>query len=300
MKASLLALPLVALTAGSAFALDQPEGTGRDERIKVVYYDPGDVVAVNVSVTSATQISFGANEEIQDVACGFSQGWEFAPRRNNLYMKAKSVQGSDGNTVSPTPRQWDTNLIVTTSARVYTFQINARSERPDRNLGYDPNIAFRVEFRYPAAPAARQDAPSSTRHAATKRPSERKTIPRNWQYTMQVGPNSDAIVPSMAYDDGLFTYLRFPRTAEFPAAFVEVAGQETIVNSHVDQANPGVLVLHQLAERFTLRLGDQVVAIFNEGFDRRRDTAPVPAMQGTSAPGMRRTIKSESAGEGTP
>jgi P-type conjugative transfer protein VirB9 len=280
-----------------AFALDEPEGSGRDERIKVVYYDAGDVVAVNVSVTSATQISFGAGEEIQDIACGFSQGWEFAPRRNNLYMKARSVQGTDGSNVTPTPGKWNTNLLVTTSARVYTFQINARNERPDRTLGYDPNIAFRVEFRYPST-KSRHDAPA-TRHAATKRPVERKTIPRNWQYTMQVGPNSDGIVPNLAYDDGLFTYIRFARTAEFPAAFVEVAGQETIVNTHVDTSNPGVLVIHQLGERFNLRLGDQVVAIFNEGFDRRSRDIAVPADQGTSTPDMRRIIKSAD-GEGTP
>jgi P-type conjugative transfer protein VirB9 len=272
-----------------SLALDQPEGSARDGRIQVVDYDESDVVAVDVSLTSATQITFSPGEEVLDLASGFSQGWEFVNRRNQLYLKARSVRGMDGTAVSPVAGQWNTNLIVTTTARVYTFQLNARAERPDKSLGYDPNIAFRVEFRYPAEAARKAHQEAAAR--AAKQSAQRKSVPRNWQYTMQVGPDSDAIVPSMAYDDGLFTYLRFPRTAEFPSAFVEVAGKESIVNTHVTPSAPSVLVIHQVAERFNLRLGDQVVAVFNEAFDRRsREVAPMGA-SGTSVPGMRRTVR---------
>jgi type IV secretion system protein VirB9 len=288
------------LASTPAFALDEPEGSVRDGRIKVVNYDESDVVAVNVSVTSATQITFGAGEEVLEIASGFSQGWEFVNRRNQLYLKARSVQGTDGSAVSPRAGQWNTNLIVTTTAHVYTFQLTARNERPDKALGYDPDVAFRVEFRYPAEAAqkARQEASKQ----AAKRAAERKSVPSNWQYTMQVGPDSDAIVPNMAYDDALFTYLRFPRTAEFPSVFIEVAGKESIVNTHVDPAVPGVLVIHQVAERFNLRLGEQVVAVFNEAFDRRSHDVTTPSTQGTSVPGMRRTVRpaDDTKGGGTP
>jgi P-type conjugative transfer protein VirB9 len=275
-----------------AYALDQPEGSARDNRIKIVGYDEGDVVAVDVSLTNATQITFGASEEVLDIASGFSAGWEFVNRRNQLYLKARSVKATDGTALQPTAGQWSTNLLVTTTAHVYTFQINAKTERVVKTLGYDPSIAFRVEFRYPAEEArkARQEAAART----AKRALDRKVVPRNCNYSMQVGPDSDAIVPNMAFDDGLFTYVRFAANREFPSAFVEVAGKESIVNTHVDPAGPGVLVIHRIAERFVLRLGDQVVAVFNESFDpnapaQGRDVDTQPS--GTSIPGVRRTVR---------
>lgn len=292
------AAAIALLVCTPALALDQPEGSARDERIKIVSYDESDVVGVDVSLTSATQITFGAGEEVLEIASGFSQGWEFVNRRNQLYLKARSAKGTDGSDVAPVPGQWNTNLIVTTTAHVYTFQLTARHERPDKTLGYDPNIAYRVEFRYPAEDAkkARQEAAKQ----AAKRASERKSAPRNWQYTMQVGPSSDAIVPNMAYDDGLFTYIRFPRTAEFPSVFIEVAGKESIANTHVDPSVPRTLVIHQVGERFNLRLGEQVVAVFNEGFSRRSPDVAAPETQGTSVPGMRRTVRPADDKGGTP
>jgi len=291
MRMRALLIGLVCTTPCSqAFALDQPEGSVRDNRIQVVNYDESDVVAVDVSLSNATQITFGAGEEVLEIASGFSAGWEFVNRRNQLYLKARSLKGSDGTAVQPKPGQWNTNLIVTTTAHVYTFQINARVERVSKALGYDPMIAFRVEFRYPADEARKIRQEATAR--SSKRALEHKPSPRNWDYSMQVGPSSDSIVPNMAYDDGLFTYLRFAANREFPAAFVEVAGKESIVNSHVDPASPSVLVIHRIAERFALRLGDQVVAVFNESFDPNGSPPAQVHGSGTSVPGVHRTVRS--------
>jgi P-type conjugative transfer protein VirB9 len=291
---SLLAGVLVLCLASRAFALDQPTGAAQDERIKLVDYDEHNVVAVDVSLTAATQITFAPGEEILDIASGFSAGWEFVNRRNHLYLKARSIKAADGTPILPTPAQWNTNLIVTTNAHVYTFQLNAHAERPTKN-GYDPTIAFRVEFRYPAEEARRTQQEAVTK--ASKQALERKSVPRNWNYSMQVGPASNGIVPSMAYDDGLFTYLRFHQNREFPAVFLVAGDQETIVNTHVDPATPDIIVIHRVADRFVLRLGTAVVAVFNEAFDANGRSLQSPngltdtPSTASSIPGVRRTVR---------
>ncbi|MBD4588067.1 TrbG/VirB9 family P-type conjugative transfer protein, partial [Xanthomonas citri pv. citri] len=83
-----------------------------------------------------------------------------------------------------------------------------------------------------------------------------KPAPMNWHYSMQVGKDSEAIAPSMAYDDGRFTYLRFPNNRDFPTVFL-VAGDksESIVNANVDPSVPDILVVHRVAREMVLRLG---------------------------------------------
>jgi type IV secretory pathway VirB9-like protein len=102
---------------------------------------------------------------------------------------------------------------------------------------------------------------------------------------MQLGKRSKGIAPTMAYDDGLFTYLRFPNNREMPAVFLVTAdGHEGIVNTHVHESRRDVLVVQRVARRLILRLGASVVAIDNQAFD----IDGTPPVNGTSVPGYHR------------
>lgn len=288
MKRHALILVLV-VAFGTAYAADVPQGSKFDNRIQYVNYNAGDVVVIRAVVGIGSRIVFAPNETILDIASGFTQGWEFSDRRNILYIKAKSVKGEQGQAaMAPEPGKWDTNLMVTTNLRMYDFDLHLRlgSNNSDKELS-NQRISYRVEFKYPEDEAAFANALSEKHRAQAKL--DVKPEPRNWNYSMQIGDASESIAPTMAYDDGRFTYLKFPNNRDFPSAFLVAADKtESLVNSHIDPAMLDVLVLQRVSREMVLRLGNAVVGIYNDSFD----ADGIPANEGTTVPGVKRVIKS--------
>lgn len=267
---------VLGLTASRAFADETPVPSPYDSRIQTVEYNAEDVVVLSVRSGRAVRIVFGSNEKIVDVASGFTDGWELVPRGNILFLKAKSLTGGEGGGVlSPQAERWNTNLVVTTDARLYDFDL--------RLVGAQEGVAYRVEFRYPAEEKASAQAKAVEKKSLDKL--SRKMAPKNWQYTMEIGEKAHAIAPSLAYDDGNFTYLKFPNNRNFPVAFLVAAdGSESIANSHVEG---DMLVIHQVAPQLVLRFGQAVVSVYNEAYD----VDGVVPTNGTTAPGVRREFK---------
>lgn len=278
------------------YALDIPSGAFADGRIQFVEYNPDDVVQVNASIALGSQIVFSQDEEILDIASGFSQGWEFSDRRNILFLKAKSVQ-TDLGAVTPNAKEWNTNLLVTTNKRLYAFDLRL-VDRPADDAVNNPKdmVAYRVQFKYSKDEAVARNTRLSEERAKRQKELMAKETERrlknnrydatNWDYTMQVGTDSRDIAPHVAYDDGRFTYLKFSELSEFPVAFlVESTREESIINSHVEG---DFLVLHRVAKTFVLRSGKQVIGIYNEGFDRRTGRSNA---SGATVPGVKRIIK---------
>lgn len=265
----------------SSYALDVPQQASADSRVRVVAYNEDDVVALYAKRTTASHIVFAPGEDILDIASGFSAGWEFKARRNHLYFKPRSAQatGEVAGLISPVPGKWDTNLLITTNQRVYSFQLSLVADEDARN-------AYRVTFRYPQAEAAAAVAASAAQETARRL--EATPVVRNERYTMQVGRRSKAITPKRAYDDGRFVYLSFGANQELPAVFM-LSGQErteTLVNTHLVD---GQLVVQQLAPELVLRLGRQVVHVFNEAYDP--DGASAAGGTATTVDGVERVVK---------
>ena len=286
MKRQAIILAFVA-AFGTAHAADVPQGSKFDNRIQYVNFNAGDVVVVRAVAGLGARVVFSPGETILDVASGFSQGWEFSDRRNILYIKAKSVKGEQGMpAMPPEAGKWDTNLMVTTNLRMYDIDLHLL---PGNNSGKAPlnRVAYRVEYKYPADELAAAKALADKERAQAKL--DVKPEPRNWNYSMQIGDASENIAPTMAYDDGRFTYLKFPNNRDFPSAFLVAADKsESLVNSHIDPAVPDTLVLQRVSREMVLRLGNAVVGIYNDSFD----ADGIPANQGTTVPGVKRVIKS--------
>ncbi len=110
-------------------------------------------------------------------------------------------------------------------------------------------------------------------------------IPRNAQYSMALGKASDDIAPSMVFDDGRFTYLRFAGNRPLPAIFqTGPDGSEETVN--VRMGEDDLLVADRVARRLVLRLGQAVVVVVNDAFDLEGQ----PAVEGTTVPGVARAL----------
>lgn len=278
---------LLALGVGTASqAADLPVESRYDGRIQYVNYNAGDVVIVRALPGLGARIVFAANEEILDVASGFTQGWEFSDRRNILYIKPKSIKTGSGQgaiVMAPEAGKWDTNLMVTTNRRMYDFDLKLRPG--GGNSGKAPQnqrVAYRIEFKYPEDEAASRAKAADKAKAQTKL--DEKPTPRNWAYSMRVGDASDGIAPTIAFDDGRFTYLKFPNNRDFPAVFIVAADKsESLVNTHVDK---DVLVVHRVARELVLRLGNAVVGVYNDKYD----VDGLPPTDGTTVPGVKRVI----------
>jgi type IV secretion system protein VirB9 len=272
----LLILVLLLWLAPIAFADETPEPSPYDSRIQSVVYNSGDVVIISARSGRGVRIVFSPNEKILDVASGFTEGWELVERGNILFLKAKSLTGGEGGiSLSPQAERWNTNLMVTTDKRLYDFDL--------RLVGAAEGIAYRIEFQYPAEEKAKAQAKAVEKKSLDKL--SRKMAPKNWSYSMKEGKNSTSIAPSLAYDDGNFTYLRFPNNRDFPVAFLVAAeGSESLVNSHVDG---DTLVIHRVAPQLVLRFGKAVVTVYNDSFD---PDGVVPS-NGTTAPGAQRELK---------
>lgn len=278
-KKTILMAALLA-SIGASQAAQTPERSRYDARIQYVDYNEGDVVIVRATPGIGTRIVFDGKETIEDMATGFSDGWEMVNRGNLLYLKPKSVRVSAGESsgyavMTPIARDWDTNLMVRTNKRLYDFDLRLVTSRG--STGASKGATYRVQFRYPQT---YKSQPVNSRVAANP-------AAANWLYNMRVASGSEAIAPTAAYDDGRFTYLTFPNNREIPTVFLQAADKsESLVNSHMDG---DTLVIHRVAPTFVLRLGQQVVGIYNAAYD----TEGVPTPTGSSVPGMVRTIKKE-------
>lgn len=235
----LLAAFFFSVTAMVVHALDTPNRSQLDSRIQTTPYNVNDVVLIRAAVGRAAHIVLSPSEEVQEMATGNSEAWEIKDSKNNIYMKPKMNNA-------------ETNLIVTTNRRVYSFDLRVVESQP----------TYRLTFTYPDE----QAAANNKKMAAEKVKLSFETPPKiaNQNYTMAVGQNSEEIRPMSAFDDGTFTYIKFKRGQEMPVVFKKADdGSEEIINTHV---KGDWVVLHGVYKKMMLRAGSAVIALHNDGY----------------------------------
>jgi type IV secretion system protein VirB9 len=289
MKRPILTLLFACLLSSSAFA--QTKSLTTDPRLRVVIYDPLAVVTIPVKRGMVTLVVFDQDEVITEVAAG--QGgdcskadavWCVAaqPGGRNLFVKAKS--GADA----------PNNLAVVTDRRSHTLRFvvlpdNDRQQPVYRltvRAAVQPKPTSRITLQDIAALAALpQIPPPQTPQQVVAERLQAKPTVMNTQYSLAEGAGSQDIVPTLVYDDGRFTYLRFPGNREVPAVFHVLGdGSETLVNARMED---DLLVVDRVSRRLMLRAGASVVGIWNEAFDLEG----VPAAGATTVPGVQRVLK---------
>jgi len=273
-------------------AVAAPEAV--DPRLREVVYDPHAVVTVPVKRGVVTLVVLDADESITEVAAGLGgdcakaeSAWCVAAQAGgrNLFVKAKSSASAANN------------LAVVTDRRTHSFRFVVLADGDSK----PPVYRLVVKAPDPIAPASRpalRDAaprvvlpvvppPLPPQQVVAERLQAKPQV-RNTQYSIAEGSGSQDIVPTLVFDDGRFTYLRFPGNREVPAVFhVRDDGSETLVNAHMED---DLLVVDRVSRRLMLRAGSSVVGLWNEAFDP--DGAP-PA-DGTTVPGVQRVLKAHS------
>lgn len=234
------ALVLGLACAASAQAAVSPQPGPGDPRIRVVRYDPNEVVELKAVLGYQITIEFGAGERVENVSIGDGMGWQVTPnhKANLLFIKPLDVGSA-------------TDMTVVTNLRRYVFDLSAR--RPIRRAA-DPGVIFRLRFDYPEVFVVRPDP-----KPAPPPPAPPRDV--NHAYSWE---GSARLLPRRMFDDGRFTYFVFGPGMDLPAVFaVDGDHKESMVNSAV---RDGYVVVDRLAEGFVLRQGGEVTRIHNDGY----------------------------------
>jgi len=245
-------------------------GWSDDARVRQVVYRPDAVVRIQAQRGFATHIALGANEHILVVAPGDRDGWQVVANKgdHDVYLK-------------PQLAAHDSNLEIRTDKRSYSFDLVVLPLTA--KFGNDEEM-YRVTFVY--SDEAKAQAQAETDAAVVARRLAPPPMVRNTRYSMKVMPHSDDIAPTEAWDDGRFTYIRIPANRRIPAIFrVADDGTESTVDKHMEG---DTIVVHEVARRFVLRLGDEVVGIWNDAYDMDG----VPPRDGTTVEGVKRVVRS--------
>lgn len=223
-------LVLSGLSANVAMAASHPHRIATDSHIKIVQYDPNNVVILNGQYGYQTQITFAPNEVVQSVSLGDSIAWQAVPVANNLFIKP----------VAPSK----TNMTVLTNTNSYNFQMDSQQQ--------EGTPTYKLQFVYPQGGF---NASGQSNAVATFDPAK-----LNWKYSYT---GDASIAPTSLFDNGQFTFFKFKNggASRLPSVFiVDKHRNETLVNYHMQG---DYLVVNSIAKQFTLRDGETVTTIYN-------------------------------------
>jgi type IV secretion system protein VirB9 len=272
-------------------------GEPADPRLREVIYDAKAVVTVPVKRGVVTLVVLDADEAITEVAAGLGgdcakaeSAWCIAaqPGGRNLFVKPKSTASAANTVAVVTDRRLHSLRFVVLAdsdpkAPVYRLVIKGA---PARSL--PPRVALRDDKLLQALSALPPAPPPPNPQQVIAERLQAKPQVLNTSYSIAEGKASEDIVPALVFDDGLFTYLRFPGNREVPAVFHVLGdGSETLLNARMED---DLLVVDRVSRRLMLRAGSAVVGVWNEAFD----LDGVPPGGGTTVPGVQRTLKAES------
>ncbi len=267
-----------------------------DPRLREITYDPHAVVTIPTKRGVLTLVVLGSDERITDVAAGLggdctklAEPWCIVAQAGGriLFVKAKSTASAPNNLAVITDRRTHSfhfNVLARDDPRLplYGLVVKAPAQTTPR-----PHVGQSLASAEPLAPTVTLPPPEPSPQAVVAERLQAKPQIRNTRYSLAEGADSTDIVPTLVFDDGRFTYLRFPGNREVPAVFHVLGdGTETIVNTRMED---DLLVVDRVSRHLTLRAGSAVVGIWNDAFD----LDGVPPQDGTTAPGVVRTVKTE-------
>jgi len=228
---------IVLVASSGAAALEQTTPGAEDPRIRTVFYDPEQVVSVVGDLGYQMMIEFGDAEHIENVSIGDALGWQVTPNKKATLLFLK-----------PVAKGALTNMTVVTDRRRYAFELRARASGPQGRR----DMTYLIRFLYPPDPR-----PPTVQAA----PPPAAPVMRNRAYSYT---GSRAVLPALVFDDGRFTYFRWPEGSATPALFlVDQDGSESLVNYGV---RDGYQIVEQVAPRFVLRNGKDIAYVINDAW----------------------------------
>ena len=263
---SAVALALV-ITAPAVNALEAGTPGYADPRIKTYVYDPAQVFRIVGHFGFVTTVQFAKGETVESVQLGDHVSWQ-----------VDRLKRVDMLSIVPIERGGAfTNMLVSTSKRIYSFDMTARhAPHGIENAA----VTFLYRFDYPKtvqeieaeriaeakAEAEEASAIRSIGDVAAKA-TDASRINRAYRAS---GP--EYLKPVSMIDDGQKTYIQFPDGTPMPAVFaVRPDRTEAVLNHSI--LPDGTLVVHAVRARLSLRGSEGVVCIYNDARLGQREAA---------------------------
>lgn len=251
MKKLVLSVALCSALA-TAFAAE-PYSAIYDEasRVRKVLYSDNLVISVVAYPDRPVMLEFDQSEPILDAAGGTIANWEVAKRGSRLFAR-------------PLDEARPTTIVVGTKTRSYVVDLT-----PGGKVKAPAKFVSKIVITYPT-PEVTDEAKSKVTAADIKDGSnpleESKHSIRNDKYSIEAVSETIDIRPREVFDDGRFTYFRFPENLPVPAIYKSAPGtaEEWLVNSHRDK---DYIVVHGIAGLWNLRASGTVLGVFNDAYD---------------------------------
>ncbi len=248
MKKLILLSFLALLVNNITYASQLPKGLATDPRIKIVNYDPNNVVTLTGQHQIDTAIEFDKEESILLVESGDSTAWLTEINKNVPYMLY----------LKPTLPSSDTNMTVVTTERRYQFHLmTSQDEKKDEAI-------YLLVFKYPEKEKRRLEKQAINLQRSMLGSAPMSPLQWNYNYSFH---GSKLIAPIQAVDNGKFTIFKFPENISLPAIFsVDSHRNESLVNFRVED---DYLFVQGIFRQFTLRSGEDVTTVYNDNYRAR-------------------------------
>lgn len=240
-----------AIAAANADARETSRADAFVGGVQVFAYDPGRVYEVWTAPLRVTTLTLAPGETIVSKAAGDTVRWQIG--------ETTSGQGPAQRAhvmIKPLERGLETNLVLTTSQRVYFVQL--KSGPP---ATFNAAVTWDLSAVIPTGgPQAEAPAPEPLVTPAGPLDARFKIVPRG---------RRPAWTPATVMTDGVRTFLSFPpqlSAQEAPALFVLAPGGESQLVNYRQQG--GLWVVDRVFDQAELRVGDkrpQVVRIIRTG-----------------------------------
>lgn len=237
---------LMAPQAWAAYGPEDPVPLPTDNRIVTFTYSKDAVYTVLTEVGAATHIELAPDEGVvEKPAFGDSIEWRVSGGPSNLYVK-------------PVRPGIMTTMTLVTNKRVYELELRsspAGGKFYQKVTFYYPEDEQAVQLR---AQAQAQDFIKEKTRLSDQVLSP-GTDPSSYHYGYKIDGDAP-FRPLEVLDNGTQTFIHLPKIQDQPALFLLDANSKLeLVDYHIRGDN--FVVMDRIADRFELKLNDQVVTI---------------------------------------
>lgn len=231
-----------AIAAANAAAREPSREDGFVGGVQVFAWSPGRVFEVWTAPLRVTTLTLAPGETLVAKAAGDTVRWQIG--------EAVSGAGADRRThvlLKPLERGLETNLVLTTSRRVYL--IDLKSGAAD---AFNAAVAWDAD----PLPAGNDVVPSAAAPVADPVATPRRDL--DARYRIEPRGRRPRWTPTSVFNDGLRTFITFDpdmQVDEAPALFVIAPDGETQMVNYRQVG--GLFVVDRVFDRAELRLGDR-------------------------------------------
>lgn len=236
---------LAAIRAANSDALAPSRGDAFLNGVQVFSYEPGRIYEIFTTPLRVTVITLRPGERIVSMVAGDTVRWQIA--------ETTSGTGADARAhvvLKPLRQGLSTNLVLTTSERVYMIALRATSQADAFNAA----VAWEYPNELDGADLETLLVADGANASASRLPLDR--LETRYRVAPRLGQRAPVWTPEAVFDDGAKTYIRFPAAAahsELPPLFIiGPDGEAQLVNYRVRGLT---YVVDQLFDRAELRLG---------------------------------------------